>query len=151
MLPIQHCVVKEYTWKSIQIPALCPGRHFCLHYVKLPLGPYHQNEQFFKAGKEYCAPQLFFFPLFFLGASSQCKQIFLIDFTTRVSSDIISMLGFSFKKLNYGKQILCIIVFKKVNTRNNRLIKAIIKSVRVVLLKRRTSFTQFSGAFTFGC
>lgn len=61
------------------------------------------------------------------------------------------MLGFSFKKLNYGKQIICAIAFKKVDTKSNRLIKAIIKSARIVLLKRRTSFTQFSRGFTFGC
>lgn len=59
------------------------------------------------------------------------------------------MLGFSFKKLNYGKQILYTIVFKKVDAK--RLIKAIIKSVRAVLPKRRTNFTQFSRVIPFGC
>lgn len=150
VLPIQHCVVKECTWQSIQIPALCIGRSFILHYVKLSSGPDHQNEQFFRAVKEHRAPQLIFFLCSFRGASSQCVQIFLIDLTTRVSSDIVSMLGFSFKKLNYGKQILYIIVFKKGDTKENRIKKALIKSVRAVLPKRRTSFTQFSGAFTLG-
>lgn len=149
LLSIQHCVVKEYTWQSIQIPALCIGRHLILHYAKLPLWPDHQNGQFFKALKEHCAPQYFFFLYSFRGASSQCKQIFLTDLTIRVSSDVISMLGFSFKKLNYGKQILYTIVFKKVDAK--RLIKAIIKSVRAVLPKRRTNFTQFSRVIPFGC
>lgn len=60
VLPVRHCVGKEYTWQSIQIPALCIGRHFILHYVKLSLGPDHQNEQIVKAVKEYCEPQQFF-------------------------------------------------------------------------------------------
>lgn len=43
------------------------------------------------------------------------------------------MLGFSFKK-----QILYTIVFKKVDAKDNRIIRAIIKSVKMVLLKRGT-------------
>lgn len=60
VLLIQHYVVKECTWQSIQTPALCIGRRFILHYVKLSSGPDHQNEQFFRAVKEHRAPQLIF-------------------------------------------------------------------------------------------
>lgn len=51
------------------------------------------------------------------------------------------MLGFSFKNLsfkNYGKQILHAIVLKKVKAKDNRIIKAVIELVRVVLLKKST-------------
>ena len=48
------------------------------------------------------------------------------------------MLGFSFKKQSYRKQVLYTVVFKKVDAKDNRIIKAIIKFVRVILLKIST-------------
>lgn len=40
--------------------------------------------------------------------------------------------------MNYGKQILHAIVLKKVKAKDNRIIKAVIELVRVVLLKKST-------------
>lgn len=48
------------------------------------------------------------------------------------------MLGFSFKKQSYRKEILYTKIFKKVDTKDYSIIKVRIKSVRVVLLKGST-------------